>query len=64
MTSEQKGVDVLVPWESIDEAIRHMTNWLDLNDCECESGHQCGRIEVQRTRDQLRALTTPIEQEG
>lgn len=40
----------------IGDAIRHLSKWLDLNDCECESGHQCGRIEVERTRDQLRAL--------
>lgn len=40
----------------IGDAIRHLSKWLDANDCECESGHQCGRTEVERTRDQLRAL--------
>lgn len=43
----------------IGDAIRHLSKWLDLNDCECEAGHQCGRPEVQRTRDQLRALQHP-----
>ena len=45
----------------IGDAIQHLSNWLDLNECECESGHQCGRTEVERTRDQLRALAQQPE---
>ena len=40
----------------IGDAIRHLSKWLDQNDCECESGHQCGRAEVEQTRNQLLAL--------
>lgn len=41
----------------VGDAIRHLTKWLDAVECECEGGHRCGRDEVQRTRDQLAALT-------
>lgn len=40
----------------IGDAIQHLSKWLDLNECECEASHQCGRAEVERTRDQLRTL--------
>ena len=36
------------------EAALHLTNWLDKDECECEGpGHQCGRTQVERCRDQL-----------
>lgn len=31
----------------------HLTNWLNMNLCECEGGHTCGYNEVKRTRDAL-----------
>lgn len=39
------------------EAKRHLDNWLELHECECESGfHYCGREQVAKTHRELRAL--------
>ena len=35
------------------EAAKHLTNWLNMDLCECEGGHTCGATEVRRCRDQL-----------
>lgn len=35
------------------DAATHLTNWLDMNLCECEDGHTCGYNDVKRTRDAL-----------
>lgn len=35
------------------DAATHLTNWLDMNWCECEGGHTCGYNDVKRTRDAL-----------
>lgn len=40
----------------IEDAIKHLTAWLDMGACDCEVGCRCGRTEVQRTRDALAAL--------
>lgn len=34
-------------------AAKHLTNWLEIDICECEGGHSCGYNEVKRTRDAL-----------
>lgn len=39
------------------EARRHLGNWLELHECECEGGfHYCGREQVAKTHRELRAL--------
>ncbi|MBD9573784.1 hypothetical protein IB260_00555 [Pseudomonas sp. PDM23] len=39
------------------ETMRHLGNWLELHECECESGfHYCGREQVAKTHRELRAL--------
>ncbi|MCY1428098.1 hypothetical protein D9M71_439710 [compost metagenome] len=39
------------------EAKRHLGNWLELHECECEGGlHYCGREQVAKTHRELRAL--------
>lgn len=35
------------------DAANHLTNWLEMDICECEGGHYCGYNEVKRTRDAL-----------
>lgn len=35
------------------DAATHLTNWMELDWCECEGGHTCGLNEVRRTRDSL-----------
>jgi hypothetical protein len=48
---------VQVPRELIERTIKHLSNWLEMNDCECEGpGHYCGRTQVYADREQLRAL--------
>ncbi|NGR09343.1 DUF2283 domain-containing protein [bacterium SGD-2] len=38
------------------EAAMHLTNWLDMVECDCEGpGHQCGRTQVKSCRDRLLA---------
>lgn len=34
-------------------AANHLTNWLEMDICECEGRHYCGYNEVKRTRDAL-----------
>ncbi|BCP56230.1 hypothetical protein K32_48470 [Kaistia sp. 32K] len=66
-TAVQNGMEVdrlralmaagaLVPRELLDDAEKHLTDWLDLHDCECEGGHICGRGHVRATRDRIHAL--------
>ena len=44
------------------EAAMHLTNWLDMVECDCEGiGHQCGRTQVKSCRD---CLLAALEQEG
>ncbi|HIE6057720.1 TPA: hypothetical protein ACXNW4_002733 [Pseudomonas aeruginosa] len=39
------------------EARRHLGNWLELHECECEGGfHYCGREQVAKTHRELRSL--------
>lgn len=40
----------------IKDAERHLTNWMQLKDCDCEYGHTCGYTEVHRTAEALRDL--------
>ena len=50
--------------ELLERADKRLSDWLELNSCECESGHYCGRNEVTRDRDSLRAiLAQPAEEE-
>lgn len=53
--AEQKPLE---PSLAFDASV-HLTNWLNMNLCECEGGHSCGYNEVKRTRD---ALLLPAEQ--
>ena len=44
------------------EAAMHLTNWLDMVECDCEGPcHQCGRTQVKSCRDRL---LYALEQEG
>ncbi|HHG5178100.1 TPA: hypothetical protein ACPWJ6_004249 [Pseudomonas aeruginosa] len=39
------------------EVARHLGNWLELHECECDGGfHYCGRDQVAKTNRELRAL--------
>lgn len=47
----------VVSEELLCEAKRHLGNWLELHECECEGGlHYCGRDQVAKTHRELRAL--------
>lgn len=51
------------------EAVELLTRWLDTEECECEPyGHSCGRPNLVRVRDDLRALaaslSAPVGVEG
>lgn len=43
------------------EAATHLTNWLEMDICECEGSHYCGYSEVKWTRD---ALLVAAEQQS
>ena len=45
-----------IPEGLLERTERHLANWLELNACECEGFHVCGRNEVKADRDELRAL--------
>ncbi|MFV3388445.1 hypothetical protein ACNFCJ_24090, partial [Pseudomonas sp. NY15364] len=47
---------VSVPRELVQRAARHLNDWLELDQCECEGPHYCGRTQVAATNRQLRAL--------
>ncbi len=54
---------VLVSEGLLREVARHLGNWLELHECECDGGfHYCGRDQVAKTNRELRALLG--EQEG
>ena len=58
---EQALTAPMVPdgWvQSISNAAEHLTNWMDMDLCECEGAHTCGYQGVKKTRDQLRAMLT------
>ncbi|HEJ2268224.1 TPA: hypothetical protein SLW25_001549 [Pseudomonas aeruginosa] len=42
--------------ELLSDIDKHLTDWLDLHECECENGHICGRDHVRATRDKARKL--------
>ncbi|HIE1324501.1 TPA: hypothetical protein ACXJFQ_005106 [Pseudomonas aeruginosa] len=42
--------------ELLSDIDKHLTDWLELHDCECENGHICGRDNVRATRDKVRKL--------
>ena len=44
-----------LPRTRLERIERRLTDWLELNCCECESGHSCGRNEVTADRDAIRA---------
>ena len=45
-------------------AAKHLSNWLNMDLCECEGGHTCGVTEVRRCRDQLlKAANAPAPDE-
>lgn len=50
---EQSGL--VLPHAQLERIERRLTDWLELNCCECESGHSCGRNEVTADRDAIRA---------
>jgi hypothetical protein len=50
---EQSGLSL--PRTRLERIERRLTDWLELNCCECESGHSCGRNEVTADRDAIRA---------
>lgn len=43
---------------------KHLTNWLELDICECEFGHNCGYNDVIRDRDALRGLIAAHQSGG
>ncbi|MFU8540357.1 PspA/IM30 family protein [Pseudomonas aeruginosa] len=44
------------------EVARHLGNWLELHECECDGGfHYCGRDQVAKTNRELRALLSEQE---
>ena len=54
---------LVLPRAQLERIERRLTDWLELNCCECESGHLCGRNEVTADRDAIRAaLSAPIAQ--
>ncbi|RTW83309.1 hypothetical protein DZA07_05000 [Pseudomonas aeruginosa] len=47
------------------EARRHLGNWLELHECECEGGfHYCGREQVAKTHRELRSLLNQDKENG
>lgn len=46
---------LVLPRAQLERIERRLTDWLELNCCECESGHLCGRNEVTADRDAIRA---------
>lgn len=47
------------------EARRHLGNWLELHECECEGGfHYCGREQVAKTHRELRSLLDEGKENG
>ena len=55
-TEQQPEQSALVlPRAQLERIERRLTDWLELNCCECESGHSCGRNEVTADRDAIRA---------
>lgn len=43
---------------------KHLTNWLELDICECEFGHNCGYNDVIRDRNALRGLIAAHQSGG
>lgn len=51
----------------LSDVVMHLTDWLDLHECECENGHVCGRGHVRATRDKVKELlaaTPTAKKEG
>ncbi len=47
------------------EVARHLGNWLELHECECDGGfHYCGRDQVAKTNRELRALLNQDKENG
>lgn len=47
------------------EVVRHLGNWLELHECECDGGfHYCGRDQVAKTNRELRALLNQDKENG
>ncbi|WP_408588462.1 hypothetical protein [Pseudomonas aeruginosa] len=47
------------------EVARHLGNWLELHECECDGGfHYCGRDQVAKTNRELRALLNEDKENG
>lgn len=47
------------------EVKRHLGNWLELHECECEGGlHYCGRDQVAKTHRELRTLLDEVKEDG
>ncbi|MFK1470054.1 hypothetical protein ACIUZ0_36530 [Pseudomonas aeruginosa] len=47
------------------EVARHLGNWLELHECECEGGfHYCGREQVAKTHRELRSLLDEGKENG
>lgn len=46
---------LVLPRAQLERIERRLTDWLELNCCECESGHLCWRNEVTADRDAIRA---------
>lgn len=55
-TPKQPAEQQPIPSSLAYDASIHLTNWLNMNLCECEGGHTCGYNEVRRTRDALLAV--------
>ena len=47
---------VMVPVDLVKRAELHLSDWLELDQCECEGPHYCGRTQVSATNRQLRAI--------
>ncbi|MGS6394311.1 hypothetical protein ACVG01_17175 [Pseudomonas aeruginosa] len=47
------------------EVARHLGNWLELHECECDGGfHYCGRDQVAKTNRELRSLLNQDKENG
>ncbi len=44
-----------LPRKQLERIERRLSDWLELNCCECEFGHSCGRNEVEADRNAIRA---------
>lgn len=66
MVQAEPAADVRqLPRELLERLATHLSNWLELNDCECEGpGHYCGRTQVSTDRDELRALLAASQGEA